>query len=577
MEMEAIIKAARGEVLPDLLLANALVVNVFTGEVLEKNVALKNGLIAGVGDYDQGEEVFDLEGKYLIPGLLDAHIHLESTMLNPENFARAALLHGTTAVVADPHEIVNAAGMEGLFYMLEASRDLPLDIYYTIPSCVPATHMETAGGHLSREEIEEAFEIYRDSPALGEMMNFPGVCFQDPQVMAKLKAARERNKLIDGHAPLLGGKDLNAYISGGITTDHECTHPEEALEKLRLGMKILIREGSAARNLLDLLPLINEKNAPHIMFCCDDRHPGDLLYEGEIDQILRKGVGAGLDPVLAVRTATLNTASHYGLSRLGAVAPGYQGDLVVVNNLQDFQVEKVFKRGRLVVQGGEILWQADQKVEGKVSDFEKKLLKTVQIPDLEGKLSMEVPPSVSQARVIQVFPQQILTSGLLVSREEVMEDREISRVAVVERYGKKGNVALGLVKGFGPLKGALASTVAHDSHNLIIVGQEERDMEAAALKIAEMGGGLVVVSGGEVLADLPLPLGGIMSREEAVVVAARHEKLLEKARQIGVKLPSPFMTMSFLALPVIPQLRITDRGLVDVDRFQFVDLWLKED
>ncbi len=571
MEREAIIKVARGEVLPDLLLKNALVVNVFTGEVLEANVALKNGWIAGVGDYIQGEEVLDLQGKYLIPGLIDAHIHLESTMLNPENFARAALLHGTTAVVADPHEIVNAAGMEGLLYMLEASRGLPLDIYYTIPSCVPATHMETTGGHFSQEEIEEAFKLYGESPALGEMMNFPGVCFQDPQVMARLRAARKMGKLIDGHAPLLEGRELNAYISSGITTDHECTRVEEALGKLRLGMKVLIREGSAARNLLDLLPLINEKNSPHIMFCCDDRHPGDLLYEGEVDQILRKGVAAGLDPVLGIKMVTINPATHYRLSELGAVAPGYQGDLVVVNNLQDFQVEKVFKRGKLVVQGGEILWEAEKKIGDKVTPREKKLMETVRLPSLKGKLSVEVPSSAYRVRVIQVFPRQILTSSLLVSPEEALEDKDINQVAVVERYGKNGNIALGLVKGFGPLEGALASTVAHDSHNLILIGQEE-DMETAALRIAEMGGGLAVVSGGEVLADLPLPLAGLMSQEEVEVVAARHERLLETARQIGCQLPSPFMTMSFLALPVIPHLRITDRGLVDVEEFKFVEL-----
>lgn len=565
-DLTDIIDVARGEAPADILLKDAFVVNVFTGEVLKASVAIKGSVTAGVGDYTRGREVVHLNGKYLLPGLIDGHIHLESSLLTPGGFAAAAVPQGTTTVIADPHEIVNVAGLDGLRYMIEASQGLPLEIFYMIPSCVPATHLETAGAVIGPEEIRKAFEICPQSPGLAEMMNFPGVYRKMPGVLAKIKVARDENRLIDGHAPTLSGKDLNAYIGAGILTEHECTSTEEAREKLCLGMRLIIREGSAAKNLLALLPVVNEKTCPNIFFGCDDLHPADLLFAGGINKILRKSVAAGLDPVMAVRMATINPARHYNLPGLGGIAPGYQADLVVVDNLTNFRAEMVYKKGNLVARNGKILCRPPAVINEKV-------LKTVHLPNLKGKLALPKPLRDSLARVIQVFPDQILTGSLLLPAGKIAAAQDIARVAVVERYGKNGNVALGLVKGFGQINGALASTVAHDSHNIILVGTNEEDMEFAARTIAALDGGLTVVSAKKALASLALPVAGLMSTQDAATIAAQHEKLHESARKIGCILPSPFMTMSFLALPVIPELRITDRGLVDVHRFEFVDLW----
>jgi adenine deaminase len=565
-----IIDIARGEAPADILLKNAFLVNVFTGEILTANVALKGSVIAGVGDYSWGQEVVNLAGKYIIPGLIEAHLHIESSLLTPANFAAAAVVHGTTTVIADPHEIVNVAGLDGLRYMVNAAQELPLDIFYMLPSCVPATQLETTGAIIGPAEIQEGFKICPSSPGLAEVMNFPGVYLKEPDVLAKIKTACENKCLIDGHAPALSGKNLNAYLSAGILTDHECTTLEEALEKLRLGMKIIIREGSAAKNLLDLLPLVNEKTWPNLLFGCDDRHPADLITEGEIDNILRRAVAAGLDSVAAVQIATLNPARHYHLPGLGGIAPGYKADLVVVNNLTEFKVEMVYKAGKLVAREGKIL----DGLSGNLSEaVDKQILNTVHLPDLRRRLTLNKPPSSILARVIEVLPDQILTKGVLIPAGKISSPEGILKVAVVERHGKNGNVALGLVKGFGLIKGALASTVAHDSHNLILVGENEENMELAAQTVAATGGGLAVTAGGKVLASLALPVAGLMSDLDASTVARQYQKLNDAAREIGCTLPSPFMTMSFLALPVIPELRITDGGLVDVNKLEFTALW----
>lgn len=566
MKIENIIDVARGNDAADILLKDAFVVNVFTGEVLKQSVAVKDGIIAGVGDYDQGKEVFNLSGKYLIPGLIDAHIHIESSMLTPASFAAAVVPRGVTAVVADPHEIANVAGLDGLNFMLDSSRGLPLDIFYMIPSCVPATSLETAGAVIGPEQIRQGFKRNPNAPGIAEMMNFPGVCLKAPGVMKKVEAARKRGCLVDGHAPLLSGRDLNAYISAGINTDHECVTAEEALEKLRLGMKIIIREGSAARNLSSLLPVITEKNFPNIMFGCDDRSPVDLVGEGEIDHVLRRAVSGGLDPVTAVRLATINPARHYNLRGMGAVAPGYRADLAVVSDLRDFRAELVFKGGRPAACGGKLLSAPRPALENG-------MVGTVRLPELKNRLDIKAPANAVRARVIEVIPDQIYTRGVLVPAGELTTANDIARVAVVERHGINGNVARGFVRGFGLKSGALASTVAHDSHNLILVGTNPADMELAAEAAAAMRGGLAVTCGGRVLATLPLPVAGLMSDQDAVTVAGQHEKVQQAAVQIGCNLPAPFMTMSFLALPVIPELKITDRGLVDVNRFELVDLW----
>lgn len=564
--IESLIDVTRGNSPADLLLKEPFIVNVFTGEIEKASVTVKGGFIAGVGDYVSGREVINLNGKYLIPGLIDGHIHIESSMLTPPGFASAAVPHGTTAVIADPHEIVNVAGLDGLRCMVEMSKGLPLDFFYMIPSCVPATPLESSGAVIGPEEIRRAFKICPQSPGLAEMMNFPGVYLKMPEVMEKIKAACEDGRLIDGHAPMLSGKNLAAYIGAGINTDHECTTAKEALEKLRLGMKIIIREGSAAKNLKDLLPIVNERTWPNIFFGCDDRHPEDLINEGGIDNILRKAVGAGLDPVTAIRMATINPARHYNLCGYGGIAPGYRADLAVVNDLSDFQVEMVFKSGRLVARGGKLLHIRQPEIDERIK-------RTVCLPELSEKLGLKAPPPGAAARIIEVFPSQVVTGKMVLPASEIESNQNISRVAVVERHGKNGNVAVGLVSGFGRLKGALASTVAHDSHNIVLVGSNEKDMELAARVAAAKGGGLAVLSGGEVMAELPLPVGGLMSDREAGEVVKQQEKIHRAAKLIGCTLPAPFMTMSFLALPVIPKLRITDRGLVDVNRFDFVDLW----
>lgn len=557
------IDVATGHFPADLVLKNCLVVNVFSGEIIKNNVALIDGIIAGVGDNFAGREEINLNGRYLIPGLIDGHCHIESSMLVPAQFAAAVLPHGTTAVIADPHEIVNVAGLEGLSFMVEISRGLPVDFFYMIPSCVPSTHMETSGASIGSDEIKEAFRLYPQSPGLAEMMNFPGFYRKVTDILKKIQVASEEKRLVDGHAPMLSGKNLAAYIGAGILTDHECTSTEEALEKIRLGMKIIIREGSAAKNLLELLPVVNEWTYPEIFFCSDDRHPGDLISEGGIDYILRKAVAAGLNPVTAIRMATINPARHYKLTGYGAVAPGYRADLVVVDNLNDFTVEMVFKSALLAALDGKML-------SGCMPGGSEKMKKTVFLPDLGSRLEFKEFPPDSLARVIKVFPEQIITEQLLVQAARIDFGKGFSRVAVIERHGKNGNIALGLVYGFGSLNGALASTVAHDSHNLILVGTDQHDIELAAITTAEMGGGLVVVSGGRVIAGMPLPVGGLMSEGDVYETAKQQEEVNLAAKKIGCVLPSPFMTMSFLALPVIPELRITDRGLVDVNRFELV-------
>jgi len=563
-----VIEVAAGRQPADLLLRGARVVNVFSGEIQHSNVALVDGAIAGVGDYRQAKEEINLEGQYILPGFIDGHIHIESTMLTPEGFAEAALAHGTTAVVADPHEIVNVCGLDGFRYMVEAFQGLPLDAYFTVPSCVPATPMETSGSSVGGEEIREAFKIHPSSPALGEMMNYPGVIHGDSKVLEIMRASLEFTPLIDGHAPTLRGKELMAYAAAGMSTDHESISAEEAREKLCLGLRIAIREGSAARNLKDLLPVVNQLNHENFFFCCDDRHPGDLVDEGGVAAILRKAVSS-LDPVVAVKLATINPARHYRLDRRGGIAPGYRADLVVVNNLKDFQAKLVIKDGTLVARDGRYLGNIPRREDQRVKN-------TVSLPHLGDKLELKLSESKRRVRVIEVVPGQIFTRQKLMDAREAAADEDVNLAAVVERHGKNGNVSPCLVKGFGALQGALASTVAHDSHNLILVGRSPHEMEQAARAVTDSGGGLAVVKEDRTLCRLPLPVAGLMSDRSAVKVSELHEKLQEASREIGCLLEEPFMTMSFLALPVIPELKITDRGLVDVQSFSLVGLWLDE-
>ncbi|MDD2498336.1 MAG: adenine deaminase [Desulfitobacteriaceae bacterium] len=564
--MKKLIDTALGEIPASLLLKNAQVINVFSGEIVNTNVAVADSTIAGVGPYTEGEKIVDLKGRYLLPGLIDAHIHIESSLLTPANFTAAIVPHGTTTIIADPHEIANVAGLTGVEYMVNASRDLPLDVFFMMPSCVPATSLETSGAFLDANTIKEAFRLYPQSLGLAEMMNFPGVIFKNEDVLEKIRTACNQNRLIDGHAPRLEGKKLNAYCGVGINTDHECTTSEEAREKLELGMHILVREGSAAKNLTELLPVINEYTWPYFSFCSDDRHPSDLVKEGSINYILRKAVAAGLDPITAVRIATINAARHYRLAKLGAIAPGYQADLVVVDNLTDFNVKEVYKKGRLVASDHVFLHSL-------VDINDSTILDTVHLPNLENKLKVTVPPGKKYARVIDVLPEQIITKNTCISTKNISSAEDISVIAVVERHGNNGQIAIGLVKGFGIKNGALASTVAHDSHNLILVGKDAQDMELAAHTIADMHGGLAVVREGKILASLALPVAGLMSRENVFTVAEQYDYLLQAAKETGCSLPSPFMTMSFLSLPVIPELKITDQGLIDAVCLEKTDLF----
>lgn len=557
---------AGGQEEADLLFVNGRVACVYSGELLEESVAVKNGIIAGVGDYRQGKEVIDLQGACLLPGLIDSHIHIESSMLTPAAFAEAALPRGTTAVLADPHEIVNVMGIEGWRYMVESSRGVPLDFFWQIPSCVPSTHLETSGGSIGPAEIDQFLELFPECSALAEMMNFKGVVNGLPPVLELIKFARQRGLLVEGHAPGLSGLDLNAYLAAGCSSDHECTTAGEALEKLRLGMRILIREGSAARNLDDLMPIVTPLNSHRCCFCSDDRHPADLLQEGHMDYILRRAVKAGLPPMQAIQMATLNPAQHHRLHGRGAIAPGCLADLVVVNNLNDFRVQKVFKQGKLVARDGQYLVPPD----GMKNQIPTS---TIKLPELRGRLRLQPVPKAVSVKIIEAVPGQVLTRKVVIPAGQALADPGINRLAVVERHGINGNTALGLVKGFDLERGALASSVAHDSHNLIIVGKDEKSMERAAQVVAEMGGGMAAVDGETVLASLALPAAGLMSPGSAKEVAAGYETIEKAARSLGCRLPSPFMSLSFLALPVIPELRLTDRGLVDVNAFNLVDLW----
>jgi adenine deaminase len=562
------IQIASGHGIADLLIKNGRVVDVFSGQIEKKDVAIFGGVIVGFGDY-QAREIIDVKGDFLCPGLIDGHVHIESSMVTIPEFARAVLPNGTTTVVTDPHEIANVLGREGIRFMAESARGLPLNVFIMLPSCVPATHMETSGATLRAIDLKSLFK----EPwviGLAEMMNFPGVIFRNPEVIKKIEMAK--GKRIDGHAPMLSGKGLYAYLTAGIRSDHECTTLREAKEKLKNGMWIMIREGTTARNLRGLLPLVQPKNARRFLFVTDDRHPKELLEEGHIDSMVRQAIRWGIDPILAIQMATLNPAEYFRLDDLGAIAPSYRADIVSFDHLGRFQIKKVFKDGVLVADNGKMLSSSIRKRKSP------KVKGSVRIKPLKNN-SFLLRSDESLAKVIQLIPDQIITKKgvkkiLLkegVAHPNIKED--ILKIVVVERHKATGNIGIGFVQGFGLKKGAIGSSVAHDSHNLVIVGTNDQDILKAAEVIQAMSGGLVAVLDGRVLASLPLPIAGLMSEASVAQVNLQLEALHHAAKNLGCKIPDPFMTLSFLSLPVIPELKITDKGLVDVNQFKFVPLF----
>ncbi len=583
MTLEDLLAVARGDRPADVVLTNVRLVDVFSGEVLSTDLALAGGKVAGFAahgphgphcesGYD-GKEIVDLGGRYVAPGLIDAHVHIESSLVRPAEFARAVVPGGVTTVVTDPHEIANVCGLDGMRYMLRDAAGVPLEVFVNASSCVPATDLSTAGAALDAEALATLLDEPRVL-GLAEVMNFPGVVHGDPAVLAKLRAFAGR--LLDGHAPGLSGKALNAYASSGISSDHEATTEAEAREKLRLGITVFLREATNAHNLRDLLPLVDPWTEPSLCFATDDRVPADLLDQGSIDHMVRVAVEEGIEPMAALRMATLNPARHYRLSDRGALVPGRRADLVVFSDLAAFRAEEVWVAGVKVAEGGRALFAAtpsDSSVARDTVDVDIASL-DFRVPAAEGSGD-----AAGAIRVIGAIPDQLLTEHLTV--EPKVEDgfvvadpeRDLLEIAVVERHSGSGRTGLGFIRGFGLKRGALAGTFAHDHHNLVVIGADRVSMETAARAVVEAGGGLAVADGERLVERLPLPVAGLMSEEPVEQVRATMDRLLAAARELGSTLHDPFMAMSFVTLEVIPSLKITDRGLVDVDQFALVPLF----
>ncbi len=562
IKKQHIIDVAAGRKKADLVLKNATYVNVFSGELETEDIAVTEGLIVGLGKYEGITEV-DMTGRIVCPGFIDAHIHLESSLVSPTEFARAVLPHGTTTVITDPHEITNVMGVDGIDYMLYATEGLPVDVRFMIPSCVPASPMDESGANLDYRDVDSFFDHPRVQ-GLAEMMNFPGVLAADGNTVAKIVASQAHHKKIDGHAPGLTGKDLNAYISAGVYSDHECADLEDALLKLRRGQFIMIREGTAARNLEALMPLIkSDKCFDRCMFCTDDKHPNDLLEKGHIDYICRKAVAMGADPIQVVQVACLHAARYFLLNNRGAIAPGYLADFAIVEDLKDFNVVTVYKKGQLVYDNGRV---ADFPAPVIPAHLEEKAHDTFHLP----VLAAEDFADPRRRGVIGMVSGQIITEDHGYS-DTVDIQKDILKMAVIERHKHTGHVGIGYLHGYGLKAGAVATSVAHDSHNIICVGADHADMAFAANRIAENQGGIVVVKDGEVLSELKLEIAGLMSEQSLAAVNEQLESAKAAAHGLGVGTDiDPFMTLSFMSLPVIPTLRLTTRGVIDVNTQQYI-------
>ncbi len=570
MTLPDLLAVARGEEPADLVLRNARLVNVLTGEIERTDVAVAGSRIAAVGEGYRGERETDLGGRFVAPGLIDAHVHIESSLTVPSQFARAVVPRGVTTVITDPHEIANVRGLDGIRFMLRDAESVPLEIFANASSCVPATTLATSGATLEAAELAQLLAEPR-LLGLAEVMNFPGVVSGDPKVLAKLEAFAGR--VLDGHCPGLTGKALNAYAASGISSDHESTTPEEARDKLRLGLTVFIREASGARNLQALLPLVDLWNERRFCFCTDDRQPHDLLADGSIDHLVRVAIREGLEPIAALRLATLNPAEHYRLRDRGAVVPGRRADLMVFSDLEAPRAECVYIAGRLAARDGRPLFESTGTDAGGMRD-------TVNVD--AAALDFAIPAGGRRMRVIGAVADQLITEHLTDTPRivdglaEADADRDLAKLVVVERHRHTGNVGKAFARGLGLARGALAGTVAHDHHNLVVAGMDDASMATAARAVVEAEGGLAAADGERLLALLPLPIAGLMSDQPIEDVRVRMGDLLAAARGLGSELHDPFMAMSFLGLEVIPSLKLTDQGLVDVDRFEIVPLFIKE-
>ena len=561
LKKRRIIEAAAGREAADLVLKNATYVNVFSNQLCTADIAVAEGLIVGMGEYSGMAEV-DCTGKIVLPGFLDAHIHLESSLVSPREFVKAVLPHGTTTVITDPHEIANVMGTDGIEYMLQATENLPVDVRFMLPSCVPATPLDESGAVLDYRSLDSFYDHPRVQ-GLAEMMNFVGIIAGDDQPVEKIVAAQAHHKKIDGHAPDLRGNDLNAYIAAGVYSDHECHDLQDALAKLERGQFIMIREGTAARNLDALVPLLCDKYADRCMFCTDDKHPSDLLEKGHIDYIVKRAIALGADPITAVKVACHNAARYFLLNNRGAIGPGYLGDFVVIDNFQDFRIEKVFKKGVLMVEDGTMRDFSAPEIEPYLT---KRAHSTFHLGTLTAEDFMDHRPR----GIIGMVNGEITTVDAGYS-DRIDAEYDILKIAVVERHKNTRHIGIGFLQGYGLKSGAVATSISHDSHNIIVVGTNESDMAAAVNRVVDLNGGIVVWDGGASAAEVPLAIAGIMSDEPLEAVNEKLEAAKEKAHTLGVGQGiDPFMTLSFMALPVIPSLRITTRGVFDVNSQSYV-------
>ncbi len=571
MSQQKVINVARGLEKAELVIKNATIVNVLSEEIHKADIAIEDGIIVGIGDNYSGIKEININGAYVTPSFIDGHVHLESAMVLPKEFAKTVLPAGTTTAIIDPHEISNVFGLHGISFMHEAVKNLPMDVYTMLPSCVPATPFETSGFDLNSYDLS----LLIDKPwvlGIAEMMNFPGVLNLDKNVMAKLELAKQRDKRIDGHAPFLSNKDLCAYIASGVKSDHECTTPKEAIEKLRLGMYLMIREGTAAKDLNALIPVLKECNTRKCLFVTDDRHPSDL--KEHINGMVRRAVEAGVNPIKAIQCASLNTAEYFGLKNLGAIAPGYKADLLILPDLKSFKPDFVLKNGKVIVENGKLV--------SEMEEFET--------PSMRGSVNVKwieeddfrIEAKSDTVKAIEVIPHQLVTKSTI-SKIKVENGNAVSnvdtdtlKICVIERHRATGNIGKGFVKGFNLKSGAIASTVAHDSHNMIIVGTNDYDMYVAAVELVKSQGGKVVVNNGQVISKLPLPIAGLMSDKDFNFVLEKCAELNDASHSIGCTLEDPFMTMAFMSLPVIPELKITDKGIFDTNKFDFTDIFETE-